>query len=190
MNFTTEKAWMVRKDGEVFPCVCHIYGSTDDIEETLYAAQWLYEHTAKERTKTRCLRLFKTYGTSIAVRCNCVRAILQKIKETPYKFLDYNFIFGISSQIQSAEAGNLEALNEWVNHALNNEFMRVRYGGMYNSEDGNRDLYFRLSNDELLTPEWSEMIQKIAAEHKAYIDEVIIVSDSESTGECRRLQYE
>ena len=36
MNFTIEKAWMVRIDGVAFPCVCHIYGSKDDIEETLY----------------------------------------------------------------------------------------------------------------------------------------------------------
>lgn len=190
MDFNTEKAWMVREDGEIFPCVCHVYGSRDDIEETLYAAQWLYGHTAKERTRDTCLRLFKTYGISVARHCNCVRAILIRIRRAPYRFLDYGFITDVSEQIQNAREGNLEALNERVIWLLNNEFMRVRYGGMYDSVDGNRDLYFRLSNDELLTPERSEMIQKIAEEHSADIDEVIIVSDNESTGECRRLQYE
>ena len=187
MNFETDKAWMVRSDGMAFPCVCHIYGSDEDIEETLYAAQWLFEHTAKECTKTLCLRLFKTYGISIAIHCNCVRAILQKIRKTPCRFLDYDFIFSISDQIQQAEEGNLEALNARVNWALNNEFMRVRYSGMCNSEKGNQKLYFRLSNDELLTPEWINIIQKIVKEHKDQIVEPIAVGDEESTEECRRL---
>ena len=83
--------------------------------------------------------------------------------------------------------GDLSELNLQVNHALNNEFMRARYGGMYDSIDGNRDLYFRLSNDGLLTPEWNGIIQAIIREHKDEISEIIIVSDEESTGECRKL---
>lgn len=187
MNFETEKAWMARADGAAFPCVCHIYGSKDDVEETLYAAEWLYQNTANAKTKDLCLRLFKTYGISLSEHRNCVRSILIQIRKTPYRFLDYNFIFDIADEIQNAPTGILPMLNTDVIHALNNEFMRVRYGGMYDSEDGNRDLYFRLSNDGLLTPKWKEIIRTIVDEHKADINEVIIVSDEESTGECRKL---
>lgn len=187
MNFETEKAWMVRSDGVAFPCICHIYGNKDDIEETLYAAQWLYGHTANAKTKDLCLRLFKTYGISLSEHRNCVRSILLQIRKTPYLFLDYNFIFDIADEIQNAPTGILSTLNTEVIHALNNEFMRVRYGGMYDSEDDNRDLFFRFSNDGLLTHEWKEIVRTIIDEHKADIDEVIIVSDEESTGECREL---
>ena len=187
MNFETEKAWMVRSDGVAFPCICHIYGSKDDIEETLYAAQWLYGHTANAKTKDLCLRLFKTYGISLSEHRNCVRNILLKIKETPYRFLNYDFVLGIADKIQNAADGDLSELNTQVNHALNNEFLRVRYGGMYDSEDYNRNLYFRLSNDGLLTPKWSKVIRKIIEEHKADISEIIIVSDEESTGKCTHL---
>ncbi len=187
MNFDMEKAWMVRVDGVSFPCVCHIYGSSDDIEETLYAAEWLYQHTANEKTKELCLRLFKTYGISLSEHRNCVRSILLQIRKTPYRFLDYNFIYDIADEIQHAPNGILSTLNTEVNHALNNEFMRVRYGGMYDSEDDNRDLFFRLSNDGLLTPEWKEITRTIIDKHKVDIDEVIIVSDEESTGEYREL---
>ena len=187
MNFETEKAWMVRSDGMAFPCICHIYGSKDDIEETLYAAEWLYQHTANEKTKELCLRLFKTYGISLSEHRNCVRSILLQIRKTPYRFLDYNFIFDIADEIQNAPTGILSTLNTEVIHALNNEFMRVRYGGMYDSVDGNRNLYFRLSNDGLLTPEWNKVIRQIIEEHKTGISEIIIVSDKESTGECRKL---
>ena len=187
MNFETEKAWMVRSDGVAFPCICHIYGSKDDIEETLYAAQWLYGHTANAKTKDLCLRLFKTYGISLSEHRNCVRNIFLKIKETQYRFLDYNFIFDIAHEIQNAPTGILSTLNTEVIHALNNEFMRVRYGGMYDSENGNRDLFFRLSNEGLLTDDWERFIQKIIGEHENEIDSVIIVSDEESTGKCTHL---
>ena len=187
MNFETEKAWMVRTDGTAFACDCHIYGAHDNIEETLYAAQWLYKHTANEKTKELCLRLFKTYGVSLSEHRNCVRSILIKIKEMPYRFLDYRFIYDLSAEIQNAPVGILPSLNEQIISTLNNEFMRVRYGGMYDSVDGNRDLYFRLSNDGLLTPEWSKVIRQIIKEHKDKISEIIVVSDKESTGECRAL---
>ena len=187
MDFAKEKAWMVRTDGVAFPCTCHIYGSTDDIEETLYAAEWLYQNTANAKTKDLCLRLFKTYGISLSEHRNCVRSILLQILKTPYRFLDYNFIFDIADEIQNAPTGILPMLNTDVIHALNNEFMRVRCGGMYDSVDGNRDLYFRLSNDELLTPEWNGIIQAIIREHKDEISEIIIVSDEESTGKCTHL---
>lgn len=190
MNFETEKAWMVRSDGVAFPCICHIYGSKDDIEETLYAAEWLYRYTTNEKTKELCLRLFKTYGISLSEHRNCVRSILLQIRKTPYRFLDYNFIYDIADEIQNAPTGILSTLNTEVIHALNNEFMRVRYGGMYDSEDDNRDLYFRLSNDGLLTPEWNGIIQAIIREHKDEISEIIIVSDEESTGECKKLLTE
>ena len=190
MNFETEKAWMVRTDGEAFSCICHIYGNSDDIEETLYAAEWLYQNTANAKTKDLCLRLFKAYGMSLSEHRNCVRNILLQIKKTPYRFLNYDFVLGIADEIQNATDGNLPELNLQVNHALNNEFLRVRYGGMYDSEDDNRDLFFRFSNDGLLTHEWKEIIRTIIDEHKADIDEVIIVSDEESTGECKKLLTE
>ena len=187
MDFTKEKAWMVRQDGTAFACLCHIYGSSEDIEETLYAAQWLYEHTAFDRTKELCLSLFKAYGISLSERRNCVRSILIQIKQRHYRFLDYNFILDHAGDITGAEDGELTELNGHVNQSLNNEFMRVRYGGMYDSEDGNRDLYFRLSNDELLTSEWKSIICQIINEHENETDEIIVVSDEESTGECRRI---
>ena len=50
-------AWMIRNDGTAIPCVCHIYGDPDigGIEETLAAAQWLYEHTAKAAVRSLCM---------------------------------------------------------------------------------------------------------------------------------------
>ncbi len=50
MDKTT--AWMLRWDGTAFPCRWHYYGSADptDAEETIYAAEWLYDATQSEET--------------------------------------------------------------------------------------------------------------------------------------------
>ena len=55
----TPTAWMLRRDGIAFPCQWHYYGNADpaEVEETLYAAEWLYDATQSEETRRRCLDL-------------------------------------------------------------------------------------------------------------------------------------
>lgn len=47
----TPTAWMLRRDGIAFPCQWHYYDSTDPAEETLYAAEWLYDATQSEEIR-------------------------------------------------------------------------------------------------------------------------------------------
>lgn len=47
-------AWMLRRDGEAFPVIQHLYGSLDCVEETLYAGEWLYRHTCGNLPARRC----------------------------------------------------------------------------------------------------------------------------------------
>ena len=51
----TPTAWMLRRDGIAFPCQWHYYGNADpaEVEETLYAAEWLYDATQSEETRRR-----------------------------------------------------------------------------------------------------------------------------------------
>ena len=46
----TPSAWMLRRDGMASPCQWHYYGNADpaEVEETLYAAEWLYDSTQSE----------------------------------------------------------------------------------------------------------------------------------------------
>lgn len=173
-------AWMIRRDGEAFPCIQHIYGSPDDIEETLYAAEWLYKSTLKESTKECALRLMLSYGKSLNAHRNPVRSLLLEIKKKPYRFLDYNFIMSIGNEINSVYEGNVEALNKEVVYYLSQEFMRARYGGMYNTVKGNRDMYFRISSDKF---DWFPIINAFVEKHSEKIDTLTVVRDEESTGE-------
>ena len=65
MDKTT--AWMLRRDGTAFPCQCHYYGNADpaEVEETLYAAEWLYDATRSEETRQLCLDLIAAYGVAL-----------------------------------------------------------------------------------------------------------------------------
>lgn len=42
-----ETAWMIRQDGKAFACTSHYYADSEDAEDTLYAAEWLYKHTTR-----------------------------------------------------------------------------------------------------------------------------------------------
>ena len=87
-------AWMLRRDGTAFPCQWHYYGSADpaDVEETLYAAEWLYDATQSEETRQLCLDLMAAYGVALRPNRNLVRNLLLAIRERPYVFLSRAFV--------------------------------------------------------------------------------------------------
>ena len=57
--------------------------------------------------------------------------------------------------------------------------MRVRYGGVYKTVKGNRDIYFRISSVGF---NWYPIIWSFVNDHKTMIDTVTITRDLASTG--------
>ena len=95
---------MIRNDGTAFPCVCHTYGDWDVqvIEETLAAAQWLYEHTAKSAVRELCMELIYAWAEQFSTaETGIVETINQIIDSRPYRFL--------SKELTSAHVGELKA---------------------------------------------------------------------------------
>lgn len=172
-------AWMLRRDGTAFPCVCHFYGSADDIHETLYAAEWLYDATGDEKTRELISELIRTYGASLNRHRNWARNIVAEIKQTPYVFLTRDFVMRLASLPGSGDGRQISALNRAVIRALDAEFTRARLGGMYDTVSGNRDLYFRVSGKG----SWVLTTVRIFTEaHSADADTVTVMWDPESTG--------
>ena len=62
---------------------------------------------------------------------------------------------------------------------LNQEFLRARYGGMYETEKGCQDLVFRISSVGF---DWYPTICRFVRQTKLYTKTVTIVRDAESTG--------
>ena len=125
MKNANDKKWMIRRDGKAFACRDFVYCGTG-VDEALIAAQWLYRHTADEKTKKTVLRLFKTYGQLQSCYRDAVTSLLIDIaSREDGDFLDPVFIRSISDRIRSAPMGKLSSLIASVNTALNEEFLRT-----------------------------------------------------------------
>lgn len=175
-------AWMIRRDGEAFPCLQHLYGNAQDVEETLYAAEWLYHHTSSTEARQLVLDLIAAYGASLNSHRNAVRNLVIDIKRKPYVFLTHSFVLEIADKLRFPISGSVESLNRQVMERLNEEFLRARLGGLYHTVPGCQDLYFRISSHGF---DWSAVITRFLQEHADTIATVTIVRDEESAGDSR-----
>lgn len=183
-------AFMIRNDGKVYPVTQHYYGNRDveDVEETIYAGEWLYDHTKHSSTKDAFIKLlkswiYKIYGSDSLYfdKERMLLAFKTEIDSRGYKFLDYNFIQSHIDNIMSIdEVYPLEDLNDIITEELNQEFLRARYGGMYNSSRSTSgEMVFRISSTNF---NWFNIIWTFVYDNMSKIRTVTIVADEESTG--------
>lgn len=172
-------AWMLRNDGVAIPCIQHIYANVNELDETLYAAEWLYKNTTSEKARETVLRQILSYGLMLDGKMP-VEALKKDIRNKPYVFITEDFIDSISFSITKYHSGDISELSKNVEIMLNREFTRTRYGGIYNTIRGNKDLYFRISADNF---EWIEIFRKFIENFNGHIETVTVVRDEESTGD-------
>lgn len=86
-----DSAWMVRNDGKAIVCVQHIYANTEDIEETLFAADWLYVSTHHEKTRQIVLETVTAWASSILNR-DIISDTQKVIAQKSYRFLSQEFV--------------------------------------------------------------------------------------------------
>lgn len=180
LSEAVENAWMIRNDGRCFRVLQHIYGSEESIEETLAAAEWLYSATGNSGTRRLIIDFIASWAASLDSGEPIVDTIYAEVDDRPYKFLSTGFIDDIAYELDAANCyQDVEELNQLIVNELNQEFLRARYGGMYNSTRGNRDMIFRVSSADF---NWFNIIFNFVYEHKNMIDTVTVVKDEESTG--------
>ena len=172
-------AWMMRQDGEAFPVIQHLYGSLEYVEETLYAGEWLYKHTSSPTAQELVLELIVAYEKFHHPQGNVVDNLRQAIREKPYIFLTLEFVEKIADRLPTLVLTSLERLNRQVTDRLNEEFLRCRLGGLYNTTPGCQDMYFRVSNPGF---DWEPAIRQFLEIHGEEIENVTVVWDEESTG--------
>lgn len=183
-------AWMIRRDGSIFPVVQHIYGNPADVEETLFAAEWLYERTRRRQTRKDIEGFVQMWGLQFAKEANSEELknrIYHRIEERPYQFITCQFadkIVDIITQWKEYgghmdEVMNINGYCRQVALDLNEEFMRVRFGGKYHTEPGNRKLYFRVSSENF---NWSRVIREFDNRvcHQLQSEGFIVMVDQES----------
>ena len=176
-------AWMIRNDGTAFPCICHTYGNWDVqvIEETLAAAQWLYEHTAKSAVRELCMELIYAWAIQFSTaETSIVETIYQVIDSRPYRFLSKEFISAHVGELRAPVfLQSLESLNEDLNLELNQEFLRARYGGLYDTDSASQEMFFRISSTAF---DWYPIIHDFVEKVDFPIESVTIVRDAEGAG--------
>lgn len=183
-------AWMIRRDGSIFPVVQHIYGNPEDVEETLFAAEWLYEHTRRSQTRKDIEAFVRMWGLQFAEEANGEERknrIYHRMEERPYQFITRPFADKIVDIIAewkehggyTDETMDINGYCRQVTLDLNEEFMRVRFGGKYHTEPGNRKLYFRISSEDY---NWSKVIREFDSRVCAELhsEGFIVMADQES----------
>lgn len=178
---TGNYAWMIRNDGKLFRMKQHIYGSLTSFEETLAAAEWLYGATAKKSVQDIIIEFIASWVRVVLnQQSHLVEALYKEIDQRPYRFLTVDFVQSIADSLESAQpSSDVEALNQLVVAELNQEFLRARYGGMYNSRPGSREMIFRVSSVGF---NWFDLIWTFVYNNKDFIDSVTVVKDEESLG--------
>ena len=177
-----KNAYMIRNDGTLFPVTVHIYGSVEDIEETLAAAEWLYSHTNESKTKEDIVDLVIAYAKELdpdVEKDEVADTLLYTFKHAGYKVCSESFLNSLPYKNPETVTVSAKTLNLTVVTDLNQEFLRARYGGLYDSSAGNRDMYFRISSVGF---NWFDIIWNFVYQNRNAIDTVTITKDEESTG--------
>lgn len=193
MDITSSNiAFMIRNDGKAFPVIQHYYGNTnvDDVEETIFAGEWLFEHTNHSKTKELYITLLKTWINHVYEdkatyfdKERMLYAFESEIKSRGYVFLSFDFVKKHIDEIMESDAlYDLEGVNKLVCEELNQEFLRARYGGMYNSSRSTSgEMVFRISSTNF---NWFDVIWLFVNKNISKISTVTIVTDEESTGKA------
>ena len=181
LESSNSKAWMIRNDGKAIPVIQHIYGNAVDDEETMYAAEWLYDNTCHESIKIICIQFIAAYVDKFEYRIQNTRSerLLQIIKDRPYRFISSNFVSKHSKEINEANNTDRISAREQVVNELNQEFLRARFGGMYNTNSNSSEMVFRISSVGF---NWYNIIWQFVYERRNSIRNVTIVRDEEATG--------
>lgn len=175
-------AWMIRNDSKIFPCIQHFYANENDVEETLYAAEWLYNSTRFPETKTLVLQIVAVWLQTIIVTGDSLQDAQDYISQRPYLFLSSKFLTIHYSKIICIPTKNLSLreLCQEIATALNQEFLRARFGGMYHTIQKCDEIFFRISS---VGYDWYSIIHEFLKTSTGLeIRTISIVRDEESTG--------
>lgn len=177
---TKYTAWMIRNDGKAIACKEHIYVNPKNVEETLYAAQWLYENTRHPEMRQLALETVAAWAASVSDDENMISHVLEVISGNSYTFLSQEFVTEHAEEIKriSTEELYLTALCNEVAAELNQEFLRAYYGGLILTEISSKAMVFHISSVGF---DWYKIIHSFVSSVDFFIEEIILVWDEEVT---------
>lgn len=194
-------AWMLRNDGKEFPVVQHLYAMRDeDLSSEAEVAAFLIKTQSKdielaEKILDAWMALLIENSVPYDATSRDIDEVLNgQLDNLPYKFMyplttaellsihnkcnNYNDVDSLYQFIDGVN-DNVKELQTQIKDSLNQQFCRVRYGGKYNSSDGESAIWFRVSSVGF---NWANIIYIFAndAQRKYHIEYITICRDHES----------
>ncbi len=196
-------AWMLRQDGVSFPVKFHLYSECDsDLTSEAEIASFLIKTKskdiglAKRVIDTWLALLIEEYVSYDSTPNDIILIMKEQLNNLPYEFkypLTIDEILKIHKEEYSYSTFdelydfiyNLENINligflkDSIRYSLNQQFCRVRFGGMYNTYVKNNDIWFRISSTFY---NWYDVILNFLKdkESKYPIEKITICRDNES----------
>lgn len=201
MAMTTTKAWHLRQDGQAFPVNVHLYAMhDDDLASEAEVASFLIKTDSKDQELAKFVldawmaMLIEDKVSYDADKDEINEELRHVLSRLPYRFpyalsidelIDihiecdhYNNVDELYEFIDSIRA-NLFDVQKSIEHSINQQFCRVRFGGKYNSTSGDGGIWFRISSTNY---NWANTIYIFVIEmrRKLGISNVNICRDPES----------
>lgn len=175
---------MIRSDGKSFKNIPFHPYFEDRREYILPFAEWFYNCSMNNGTRDLIVKFLSMY-------CSLEEYDdLSALYEFEGEEVSSNFLNLMTSLIDTkinCSEKELDEICRELTDRLNQEFLRARYGGMYDGEDnGIREMVFRVSSDGF---NWFDNIYVYVSDHQNSIDFVTIVHDKETKGNDEAYTY-
>ena len=173
---------MIRRDGKAFAVDAHPYMDYDFVQMNLESGVWFYEHTLNSEFKQAYIDYIAYCAKEVfkfeELELNLLIGMLDAQFAQKFKRFVKEYIGEIQRSFEESHWSKKYLLDILVKES-NQEFLRERYGGVYKTAPGVREVYFRLSSTGF---NWYYIIWQFVYENRDKIDDVTIVRDIASTG--------
>jgi len=175
-------AYMIRKDGKLFPVMYHVYFPENDLCRALEAGEWLCDAALTVSVKDY-FYVFVAWFIKFVLVVNTwdFDIIYEKFESLHYP-VSKAFIDKYQKEIQQVfylVSNDLFSVLKPLREITDSEFIRERIGGMYETNFEVKDCYFRIG---FLDDVWYKVIRTFVEENKLNIETVSVLFDPAVTG--------
>lgn len=195
------KAWHLRQDGKAFPVEFHLYGMNDtDLSSEAEIASFLIATDSNDLELAKyvldawiaLILEEELYNPDMSIDDGIKKYVHEYVEEIGFAYpLSVNDMISIHHELNNYH--DLDTLYDFceevrdkrkelqknITQSINQQFCRVRFGGRYDSDSGNNEIWFRISSVNF---NWLNVIYEFVSDNKRKlgIEAISICRDAES----------
>lgn len=195
-SLTPDTAYMLRNDGLFIKCTTiHPYVDYKQVPyvvrkllfhkmggDSLQSLKWFYDNSS-DAVKENIINLISVFANSFNAN---ERWAVIGVRDGDIEY--FNSIWGdyVDTSIGTVNKETFEQLFDSVNNQCNQEFLRVRYGGMYWGSSHKGSIYFRIGSTEF---NWAPLIYELVSKYKTQVKDITVSYDAQSVGKSDIIKY-